>query len=59
MTEEELAKIQDGTTAIVRVRGSLSDRTVVARGPVTAGIFRASADDGECIRRVGDVARVG
>jgi hypothetical protein len=59
MTEEELVKIQDGTTVIVRVKGTLSRRTVVARGPVRAGIFRASAADGECICRVEDVAKVG
>ncbi len=57
MTGEELAKIQDGTTVNVRVKGTLSRRTGVARGPVKAGIFRASADDGECICRVEDVAK--
>ncbi len=59
MTEEELARIQDGTTVIVRVKGTLSRRTVVARGPVKAGIFRATADDGECICRAEDVAKLG
>ncbi len=58
MSEVELARIQEGTTVIVRVKGTLSDRTVVARGPVRAGVFRASADDGECICRVEDVGRV-
>ena len=36
--EEELAKIQDGTTVVVRLEGTLSRRTVVARGPVRAGL---------------------
>jgi hypothetical protein len=58
-TEEELAKIQDGTTVIVRVRSTLSRRAVVARGPVRAGVVRACADDGECICRVEDVTKVG
>jgi hypothetical protein len=59
MTEEELAKIRDGTTVIVRLKGTLSRRTVVARGPMKEGTFRSSADDGECICRVEDVAKVG
>ncbi len=58
MSEEERARIQDGMTVIVRVKGTLSRRTVVARGPVTADVFRASTDDGECICRAEDVARV-
>ena len=49
MNQEELAKIQDGTAVVVRVEGTLSRRTVAVRGPVKAGAFRSSADDGECI----------
>ena len=59
MSEEELAKLPDGTTVTIHVKGTLWRRTVVARDPVKAAIFRASADDGECICRVEDVARVG
>ena len=59
MTEEEIARIQDGTTVVVRVKGTPSRRTVVARGPVRAGVLRASAYDGECICRGEDVAEVG
>ena len=60
MTEEELAKIQDGTTVIVRREG----HAVAADGrrprPGESGhLSGPSADDGECICRVEDVAKVG
>jgi hypothetical protein len=32
MSEEDLVTIQDGATVIVRVKGTLSRRPVVARG---------------------------
>ncbi len=57
MSEEELAKIGDGTMVTVRVKTTLSRQIVVTRGSVRAGVFRVSTDDGECIC-VEDVAKI-